>query len=93
MMTAQTLYRTTLVAAALASASLVAPSAAYAHERGWREHGSERHWQPVEAPRGFRPRLETRRICADREYRPVILAAPRARVGLELPGLWVRATL
>jgi hypothetical protein len=101
MLTAQTLYRTTLVAAALAAASLVAPSAANAHERGWREHGSERHWQPVEAPREFRPRhglpfrpwLETRRICADREYRPVILTAPSARVGLEPPGYWVRATL
>jgi hypothetical protein len=101
MLTAQTLYRSTLVAAALAAASLVVPSAANAHERGCREHGAERHWQPVEAPREFRPRhgmpfrpwLETGRRCADREYRPVFLTAARARVGVELPGGWVRATL
>ena len=79
MLTAQTLYRTTLVAAALAAASLIAPSAANAHERGWREHGSERYWQPLAERREFRPRhglpyrpwVETGRICADRDYRPV----------------------
>ena len=101
MLTAQTLYRTTLVAAALAAASLLAPSAASAHERGWREHAGERYWAPVAAHSGSgrgtpcrTGRGGQRAGCAPmRDYRPVLLTAPPARPGLELPGLQVRATL
>ena len=53
MNTAHTLYRSTLVAAAIATASLGAASAAEAHEQGWRE-GPARAWQPAPPPRWYR---------------------------------------
>ena len=49
----RTLYRSTLIAAALAAGSLAATTAAEAHEEGWRGHG-ERPWQESPAPRGYR---------------------------------------
>ena len=53
MNTVRTLYRSTLVAAALATASLGAASAAEAHEQGWRQ-GPARAWQPAPPPRWYR---------------------------------------
>ena len=47
------LYRSTLVAAALATASLGAATAAAAHEQGWRQ-GPARAWQPASPPRWYR---------------------------------------
>ena len=49
----RTLYRSTLIAAALATMSLGATTAAEAHEQGWRGDG-ERAWQPGPAPRWYR---------------------------------------
>ncbi len=52
MSTVKSLYRSTLIAAALAASTLAAVPAAEAHEQGWREHGPERAWQPA-PPRGW----------------------------------------
>ena len=53
MTTVRTLYRSTLVAAALAAGTLGAAAAAEAHEQGWRGHG-ERAWAGAPAARWHR---------------------------------------
>ena len=98
----RTLYRSTLIAAALATASLGAATAAEAHEQGWRGHG-ERAWQPAPRPRWDRPGYRHAQAYGGWRYGPGIrdcelpfvrsayYPAPRAylpRVVLELPAPW-----
>ncbi len=99
----QTLYRSTLVAAALATASVGATTAAEAHEQGWRGRG-ERAWQPAPPPRGYRSgyrhghaygaggwRSAEARECEAPLVARAYYPPPRPRVPgivLELPSPW-----
>ena len=100
----RTLYRSTLIAAALATASLNAATIAEAHEQGWRGHG-ERAWQPAPPPRWYRAGYRYAqgsgyggwrygpgvRDCEVPFVGPAYSPAPRPylpRVVLELPATW-----
>ena len=82
MSTVESLYRSTLVAAALAAATIAAVPAAEAHEQGWREHGTDRGWHPGAPDRWYRhgyyrPRdVEAWRDCDVAPYAPVYYPAP-----------------
>lgn len=54
MSTVKSLYRSTLIAAALTAAGLSAAPAAEAHEQGWRERGGERPWHAEPGVRWYR---------------------------------------
>jgi hypothetical protein len=66
MTTARTLYRSTLVAAALAAGSLAVLPVAQAHDHGWRGRDDQRGWYSRHGDRGWRASHGWRRGWAGR---------------------------
>jgi hypothetical protein len=74
MTTARTLYRNTLIAAALAAGSLGLLPVAEAHDHGWRDRDDARGWYERDGDRGWRGdrgwhRGRARRADGERLYR------------------------